>query len=330
MSTISPHRSVVSPSENGQPLLCNGDRMKQPEFHRRYETYPKDVKFELIGGIVYMASPLRLPHGRVSNSMLSLALALYHTSATPGVEVADERHLILGEESEPQPDLLLRILTEYGGRSGVTEDEYCQGPPELLAEIAHSSRAIDMNQKREDYEQAGVLEYQVLCVEERELHWFHFPSGRPIRPDRRGRRAFPRLPRPVDRRAGPALSATAQGSSRPCNRDCPPWPMRRSSSGWKKPASRRLVTRRRLSPISASRPAPAVLKGRGRSVALPRRLRAPSESGAAPTGFLGVRPCERTPPSCDRSRVSASGKCWPWRSRWRRKTPAFMPTSRRD
>ena len=71
MSTISPHRSVVSPSENGQLLLCNGDRMKQPEFHRRYETYPKDVKFELIGGIVYMASPLRMPHGRYQ-PMLSL------------------------------------------------------------------------------------------------------------------------------------------------------------------------------------------------------------------------------------------------------------------
>ncbi len=127
MSTISPHRSVVSPSENGQLLLCNGDRMKQPEFHRRYETYPKDVKFELIGGIVYMASPLRMPHGRYQ-PMLSLALALYK-SATPGVEVADNATVILGEESEPQPDLLLRILTEYGGRSGVTEDEYCQGLP---------------------------------------------------------------------------------------------------------------------------------------------------------------------------------------------------------
>ena len=39
--------------------LFNGDRMKQPEFHRRYEQYPDDVKFELIGGIVYMASPAR-------------------------------------------------------------------------------------------------------------------------------------------------------------------------------------------------------------------------------------------------------------------------------
>ena len=187
MGTISSRRrtnTLPLPAENGTPLLCNGDRMKQPEFHKRYETYPKNVKFELVGGVVYMASPLRLPHGTYQ-PYLSLALTLYQ-GGTPGVDVADNATVILGEESEPQPDLMLRVLTEYGGRSGVTEDEYCQGPPELVAEIAHSSRAIDMNQKRADYEQAGVLEYLVLCVEERELHWFHFQSRRMIRPDRQG------------------------------------------------------------------------------------------------------------------------------------------------
>jgi len=58
------------------PLLVNGDRMKQPEFHRRYEAYPDDTKCELVGGTVYMASPLRWPHGS-HHSMLDLALRLY-------------------------------------------------------------------------------------------------------------------------------------------------------------------------------------------------------------------------------------------------------------
>jgi Uma2 family endonuclease len=215
MSTISPERSVGSQqSGNGMPLLCNGDRMKQPEFHRRYEAYPKGVKFELVGGTVYMASPLRMPHGRY-HPKLNLILGIYETG-TPGVEVADNATVILGEESEPQPDLMLRILTEYGGQSRVNEDDYCEGAPELVAEIAHSSRAIDMNQKREDYERSGVLEYLVLCVEERELYWFHFPSGRPIRPDRQGvarSRVFPGLWIDVPallQRNGPRLTATVQ------------------------------------------------------------------------------------------------------------------------
>jgi Uma2 family endonuclease len=166
------------------PLLVNGDRMKQPEFHRRYEAYPEDVKFELIGGIVYMASPLGRPHG-LYHPELSGAFWLYK-NATPGVELLDNATTILGEESEPQPDLELRILSEYGGRSRETEEDYVAGSPELLAEIAHSTRAIDMGQKRVDYERAGVSEYVVVCVEEQELHWFNFRTGKPIRRNRQG------------------------------------------------------------------------------------------------------------------------------------------------
>lgn len=176
------------------PLLCNGDRMTQAEFHRRYQAYPEGVQFELVGGTVYMASPLRRPHARYEEE-LSFAFGLYRR-ATPGVELLPNATTILGEESEPQPDLALRILAEYGGRSRENEEEYVEGPPELLAEIAYSTRALAMNQKREDYERAGVAEYLVLCVEEQELHWFDFRSQRPLRPGRAGlyrSRVFPGL-----------------------------------------------------------------------------------------------------------------------------------------
>lgn len=174
----------TGPAKNGVPLLANGDRMSQPEFHRRYEACPAHEKFELIGGTVYMASPLRRPHGAY-HVQLSGVLFLYQ-GGTPGVEVLDNTTVILGEESEPQPDLALRIAAECGGQSRVNEEEYLEGPPELLAEVAYSSRAIDMNQKRQDYERAGVLEYLVLSIEGPELHWFHFPSGDRVRPNRSG------------------------------------------------------------------------------------------------------------------------------------------------
>jgi Uma2 family endonuclease len=168
--------------------------MKQPEFHRRYEQCPEDVKFELVGGIVYMTSPLRRAHG-LYHPVLSGAFLLYQ-AATPGVELLDNATTILGEESEPQPDLELRILSQYGGQSRETQKDYVEGPPELIAEIAHSTRAIDMHQKRDDYEQAGVLEYVVLCLEEQQLYWWHFPSGRMIKPNRQDifrSRVFPGL-----------------------------------------------------------------------------------------------------------------------------------------
>src|SRR5206468_1152416 len=87
---------------NSLPQLVNGDRMSQAEFHRRYDTYPEDVKFELIGGIVYLASPLRRAHGN-NHATLSMVLKLY-ASRTPGLELLDNATTILGEESEPQPD----------------------------------------------------------------------------------------------------------------------------------------------------------------------------------------------------------------------------------
>jgi len=229
MSTISPTPSVANPSsENNSLFLCNGDRMKQPEFHRRYEACPKNVRAELIGGVVYMSppvympSPLRWLHG-ASHNRLGLLLGLYQAGTT-GVEAGDNATILLGEESEPQPDLGLRILPEYGGRSRTTEDDYVEGAPELLAEIAYSTRAIDMNQKRDDYERAGVLEYLVLCVEERELHWFHFPSRRTIRPDRKGvarSRVFPGLwidaPALLERDGSRLVAAVQQGLAAPAH-----------------------------------------------------------------------------------------------------------------
>jgi hypothetical protein len=176
------------------PPLESGDRLTQAEFHRRYEAYPEDFKAELIGGVVYVASPLRRSHA-VQHPELSGAFWLYK-AATPGVEILDNATTILGPANEPQPDLALRILPEYGGQSRDTADDYVAGAAELLAEVAHSSRAIDLGQKRTDYQQAGVVEYLVVCIEEKELFWFHFPSDSALKPNRQGvyrSRAFPGL-----------------------------------------------------------------------------------------------------------------------------------------
>lgn len=110
---------------------------------RRYEAYPEGVKFELIGGIVYMASALRRSHGR-RHAQLS-AIFQWYSEETPGAEALDNTTTILAEESEPQPDLALRILGEHGGQSRETADDYVDGPPELVAEVAHSTRAIDLH-----------------------------------------------------------------------------------------------------------------------------------------------------------------------------------------
>lgn len=157
--------------------LENGDRLSQAEFHRRYQAMPDDVRAELIGGTVYMASALRMPHGRRTR-ILSAILDSYENS-TPGVDGADNATAILGKNSEPQPDLSLRLLSECGGQSHVNEKGYLVGAPELIIEVAHSTEAIDLYDKKDDYRKAGVLEYLVFCVEQRELRAFDLQVNRP-------------------------------------------------------------------------------------------------------------------------------------------------------
>jgi len=201
MSTVvAEHRKMPG---DEVPELCNGDRLTQPEFHRRYEALPDDDRFELIGGVVYMASPLGLPHG-TCHTRLSLVLSHYQ-AATPGTEHADNTTVILGEESEPQPDSLLMILPEYGGQTRLHRRRYILGAPEFVAEVAHSSRAVDLHLKKADYQKAGVVEYLVVCLEEMELQWFSFKPRRAIVAGKDGifrSRVFPGLW--ID---GPALLA---------------------------------------------------------------------------------------------------------------------------
>lgn len=167
-----------------------------------------------------MASPMRVPHG-VFTSKLNLVFGLYEAS-TPGVLAGEGLTTILGEQSEPQPDLVLALQPEYGGQSRTNDDQYLEGPPELIAEVAHSSVSIDLNRKYDDYLAAGVQEYLVLCVEEEEIHWFHFPSKRNLKPDKAGlwkSRVFPGLwldgPALIARDSTRLIAAVQQGLASP-------------------------------------------------------------------------------------------------------------------
>lgn len=180
MATIS--NSTKSTGQRAE--LHSGDRYSREEFHRLYLQTPEDFKAELIGGIVYVASPMKIPHG-ISHPPLTTLFYTYK-SHTPGVQLLDNATVLLGEDCEPQPDLCLRILPEYGGQSTTTEDEYISGPPELVAEIAHSSRALDMHAKRVDYQRYGVKEYLVLSIRDHQLLWFDLERDEEREPDEDG------------------------------------------------------------------------------------------------------------------------------------------------
>ena len=126
------------------PRLEAGDRLDQKTFHARYEAMPPGTRAELVGGIVYMPSPLKLPHGGC-HVLLSRWLDQY-AEATDGVEAFDNATSILGPDSEPQPDLSLVIAPDRGGQTRAVDD-YMVGPPELVVEIASGTESYDLHAK---------------------------------------------------------------------------------------------------------------------------------------------------------------------------------------
>ncbi|MCY7322439.1 MAG: Uma2 family endonuclease, partial [Phormidesmis sp. CAN_BIN36] len=169
------------------PRLENGDRLTRCEFERRYAATPEKFKAELIEGVVYVASPVRVRnHGRPHAYIMGWLIA--YVAATPKVDIADNSTVRLDLDNEPQPDALLRIEPEVGGRSRITEDDYIEGAPELIVEIAASSASYDMNAKLNAYRRNGVQEYLVWQIYENQIAWFCLQEGEyiPLQPDATG------------------------------------------------------------------------------------------------------------------------------------------------
>jgi Uma2 family endonuclease len=169
--------STIERTETVAPLVA-GERMRQPEFHARYEAMPQGTRAELIGGTVVMPSPRSYRHGTL-HLRASTWLGIY-TGHTPGVEGMAEASTILDDLGEPQPDGLLRIAPSHGGQS-YNQGKFVGGAPELVVEVAATSRAIDLGPKLADYERAGVLEYIVFALDPDEVFWQVRRGGRFVR-----------------------------------------------------------------------------------------------------------------------------------------------------
>ncbi len=171
----------------GLPILEGGDRLSRAEFERRYQAMPEVKKAELIEGVVYVASPVRIKHHGEPHGDIVTWLGLYK-AATPGVMLGDNTTVRLDAENEPQPDALLRIDEARGGQSRISEDDYLEGAPELIVEIAASSASYDLHDKRRAYQRNGVLEYLVWLTQEQDFRWYILQEGQYVRqsPDELG------------------------------------------------------------------------------------------------------------------------------------------------
>ncbi|MFN7517197.1 MAG: Uma2 family endonuclease [Dolichospermum sp.] len=156
------------------PPLENGDKLTRHEFERRYHAMPNLKKAELIEGVVYVASPVRAKQHGKPHARIMTWLGTYE-AATPGVEALDNTTVLLDTDNEPQPDALLRI--ETGGQSRINKDDYVEGAPELIVEIAASSASYDLHEKLKVYRRNQVQEYLIWRVYDHQFDWFRLQQG---------------------------------------------------------------------------------------------------------------------------------------------------------
>ena len=69
-------------------------------------------------------------------------------------------------------------LCARAAEARVSADNYLEGAPELVVEVAASSASFDLNEKLRVYQRNGVREYIVWRVERQQVDWFVLRDGR--------------------------------------------------------------------------------------------------------------------------------------------------------
>ncbi len=158
------------------PPLEPGDHLTRDEFERRYDAMPDLKKAELIEGVVYMASPVRFEKHGQPHVIVSFWLASYLTK-TPFVEAGDNVSVRLDGKNMPQPDVAMIITPSKGGQARLSEDDYVEGAPELIVEVAAGTASMDLNTKFHVYRRNKVQEYVVWPVLDGVVDWFSLENG---------------------------------------------------------------------------------------------------------------------------------------------------------
>lgn len=153
-----------------------GDRLDAAEFERRYDATPNLKKAELVEGVVYMPSPVRLDRHAEPHIHMRAWIGCYQ-AATTHVRVADNATIRLDEFNMPQPDGLLMIESAHGGQATLGIDGYVVGAPEWIGEVSSSTASFDLHTKLDVYRRFNVSEYFVWRVLDRAVDWFAFAGG---------------------------------------------------------------------------------------------------------------------------------------------------------
>lgn len=128
-----------------------------------------DEKLELINGQIIQKMT---PQGSFHAAAISRANRILFGRFFPNALVRLQLPLTLGDASEPEPDIALVKVepTDYDEHHPTAADTY------LIIEVANSTLQSDLTDKNMLYAKAGIADYWVLDVKNRQLHVLRQPT----------------------------------------------------------------------------------------------------------------------------------------------------------
>jgi Uma2 family endonuclease len=122
----------------------------------------------LLDGVILEQGPMDSPHANGVERLDNLVRTVFGT----GWRIRVQLPLVLGQHTDPMPDIAVIPGTLVGDLSH-------PATAALVVEVSDTTFAIDTTKKAELYATAGILDYWVLDVNNRELHVFRDPQPLP-------------------------------------------------------------------------------------------------------------------------------------------------------
>lgn len=146
-------------------------RFTVEDFERmgRAGVFDESARIELLDGQIVEMTPIGPPHAGTVKALLRLLAKLVGDRAILSVQDP----AVLGDFSEPQPDVMLLRPSK---------DSYREAHPEaadvlLLIEVADTSVRLDRAVKTPIYARAGIQEYWIVDLQGRAVEVYRDPTG---------------------------------------------------------------------------------------------------------------------------------------------------------
>jgi Uma2 family endonuclease len=165
IATSRPAPSAAPPDEGVRTRLWS-----RKEYHRAAELglFGPDERLELLDGEILEKMTVNPPHAFAVGRVFKLAAAAFGA----GFHARQQQPLVLNDRSEPEPDVVVVV----GEDGDYATDHPTARHTRLVVEVADTTLPHDRTRKLPAYARAGIVEYWILNLVERQLEVHRTPS----------------------------------------------------------------------------------------------------------------------------------------------------------